>query len=522
MANKQLFKNKKNVIKATNTVNNAGGCSYSMNDKNELAQLVVTGFFGNTFYVSADKQLERVTHLCDSCESEFVAACAVYSRRYGRMKDMPALLLAKLVARGERELVEKIFNRVVTDQKMLRNFVQIVRSGVTGRKSFGSHTKRLIQNWLKNQNSNSLFRGAVGNDPSLADVVKMVHPKPESQEKQAFYSWLLDKKYDESALPAQVKLFESFKRRETDEIPEVDFRVLTNFLDKEAWKKLALKMPWNALRMNINTLVRNEVFNDSKVLSHVNQKLQDKNEVLKNNAFPFQILTTSKAIRVSGAPAGIYLALEQAMEHATQNVPDFKGKKVAVCVDTSGSMSSPVTGDRTVTSNTSCIEAASLMACCVLRKNNEAHIIPFDTRVHESNLNPHDSVLTNAHKLAKFGGGGTDCASALRYMNKERIKADVVIFVSDNESWYGSSNGYRDKTPMAKEWDIFKQSNPKAKLVCIDISPNDTTQVPNLPSEILNVGGFSDSVFEIVGNFVNNDNRDFAQVIQDSFRVDKE
>jgi 60 kDa SS-A/Ro ribonucleoprotein len=56
---------------------------------------------------------------------------------------------------------------------------------------------------------------------------------------------------------------------------------------------------------------------------------------------------------------------------------------------------------------------------------------------------------------------------------------------------------------MVAEWKKFKDRNPDAKLVCIDMQPNTTTQVPD-SKDVLNVGGFSDSVFDIVNLFVNN------------------
>ena len=71
-----------------------------------------------------------------------------------------------------------MFGRVVDNGKMLRNFVQIVRSGATGRKSLGSRPKKLVQHWLLSASEAQLLQAAVGNSPSLADVVKMVHPKP--------------------------------------------------------------------------------------------------------------------------------------------------------------------------------------------------------------------------------------------------------------------------------------------------------------------------------------------------------
>jgi 60 kDa SS-A/Ro ribonucleoprotein len=52
------------------------------------------------------------------------------------------------------------------------------------------------------------------------------------------------------------------------------------------------------------------------------------------------------------------------------------------------------------------------------------------------------------------------------------------------------------------QWSIFKKRNPRAKMVCIDCQPYDTTQAPERP-DILNVGGFSDTVFDIVREFYN-------------------
>ncbi len=45
-----------------------------------------------------------------------------------------------------------------------------------------------------------------------------------------------------------------------------------------------------------------------------------------------------------------------------------------------------------------------------------------------------------------------------------------------------------------------EDSKPRAKLVCIDLQANGTTQAVER-SDILNVGGFSDEVFEIVARF---------------------
>jgi len=81
----------------------------------------------------------------------------------------------------------EIFDRVIDDGRMLRNFVQIMRSGAVGRKSLGTLPKRLVQQWLERRTDEAdFFRASVGNDPSLADVLRMVHPKPASASRAAF------------------------------------------------------------------------------------------------------------------------------------------------------------------------------------------------------------------------------------------------------------------------------------------------------------------------------------------------
>jgi 60 kDa SS-A/Ro ribonucleoprotein len=84
-------------------------------------------------------------------------------------------------------------------------------------------------------------------------------------------------------------------------------------------------------------------------------------------------------------------------------------------------------------------------------------------------------------------------------MIANNFTTDLVIYVSDNESWFNSINS-RQGTGVMQLWNKFKVNNPKAKLVCIDITPNGTTQASER-NDILNIGGFSDDVFKIIAAF---------------------
>ncbi len=149
MANKNLFQTVKGMfMPKADTINEAGGLAYKLSPKAALAQYAATGCFNQTFYANAGEQLEKVLELAKEVEAEFVAKVAIYAREKGFMKDVPALLVAVLSTK-DKALFEKTFPRAIDNGKMLRNFVQIMRSGATGRKSLGSLPKRLVRECLK-------------------------------------------------------------------------------------------------------------------------------------------------------------------------------------------------------------------------------------------------------------------------------------------------------------------------------------------------------------------------------------
>ena len=142
MANKTLFSSIRGRWTAkADTRNEAGGLAYSRSHKQALAQLAATGCLGATFYAIASSQLDAVLSHAAHVEPEYLAQLALYARNKGHMKDMPALLCAVLSTRSP-QLLNVIFNRVIDSPKMLRNFVQIMRSGAVGRKSLGTSPKR--------------------------------------------------------------------------------------------------------------------------------------------------------------------------------------------------------------------------------------------------------------------------------------------------------------------------------------------------------------------------------------------
>lgn len=504
MANRKLFPSYRGPRLPNATARNeAGGVAYEFEARHALAQYAATGCLNAVFYASADDQLAQVLALCEAVDPEFIAQTALYSRRDGAMKDLPALLCAVLSVRGP-EFLEAIFDDVIDTGNMLRNFVQIVRSGVVGRKSLGSQPKRLVRRWLDRRQDEQLLRDTVGRRPSIVDVIKMVHPKPLTAARDALYGYLLNRDHDASVLPQLARDLEEYKGaddRRGVEMPDVPFRMLTSLdLAPWEWKAIARKAPWETTRLNLNTFLRHGVFEDRDLVKLIAERLRDRESIRRARALPYQLMVAYQMVE-PGMPDAIREALQEALDVALENVPRIDGQ-VFVFPDISQSMHSPITGHRRgATTAVRCIDVAALVAAALLRTNPRTEVVAFEAQAVPVALNPRDSVLTNANRLASLPCGGTNCSAPLRYLNEKRKSGDLVIYLSDNESWidsphYGHWGG--GATHTMQEWSAFKARSPQARMICVDVQPYGSTQAQER-ADIINVGGFSDRVFDLIG-----------------------
>ena len=548
MANKSLFASLKSRFVRADTRNEAGGRAYMLAPKHALAKLAATGCFNGTYYAQADQQLATLKTLVDQVtDNVFLARLAVYSRERAMMKDMPVALLLALSKR-DPALFRKVFDRVVDNGRTLRTLVQFVRSGQFGRKGLSYSLQRAVQRWLNAASVEKLLSASIGNDPSLRDVLRLARPTPLDNARRALFGWLTDKPVEkwapatEADLPEEVMALAAFREAES---AEAQVLILGNMHARwdlladtakgtAVWAAIARKMGPQALRMNLNTLVRHGVIGpdaNREMIDYVAARLTDPEEIRGapgtpgSRQFPYQFLA---AYMHAGdeVPQKIRAALHKAAEIACGNVPELPGP-VVIGLDVSGSMASPVTGNRGhgATSKMRCVDVAALFAAAILRRNPDSVIIPFDTAAYEAKVDPSDSVLSLAERLAKFGGGGTNCSLPLaaanaRYANRQFAGC---VLVSDQESWVGAGypRGGNGSTAVMTEWQTFVRNQVQLhgrgfagpKLVCINLQSYTTTQAPDR-SDILNVGGFSDAVFSVVAAFLADDSGQFTAEVE--------
>ena len=557
MANKSLFASLTSRLPQANAVNEAGGRAYKLEPKHALAQVAATGTFGNAFYSTADTQLAEVLKLIDEVDdNQYLAKLALYAREKAFMKDMPAALLVALSVR-DTELMHRVFDRVVDNGRVLRTVFQMIRSGQfknktgKGRVGLSSSVQRAFQRWLNTASVGKLLSASIGNDPSLRDILRMARPTPTDNARRAMFGWLTGKEFEkwapatEADLPADVQSLIAYRNSDSEEaqaliaggLDNVRWDLLSDAAKgPKVWTALARKMGPQALRMNLNTLLRHDVFHvdaslrDANVslgetdlrdmVDYVAERIADKSEIRRSKQFPYQYFAAYLNAD-DNVPQKIKTALHKAAEIACGNVPELPGP-VVIGLDTSGSMSSAVTGHRGrgATSKMRCIDVAALFAAAILRRNPDSVVIPFDTRAYDAKIDPNDSILSLAERLAKYGGGGTDCSLPLVAANQKHAKRKFagIVLVSDNESWVGT--GRHGSTAVMTAWESFvanqrklagKEASPK--LINIDLQPYQTVQACER-ADIMNIGGFSDAVFNVISAFLADNNQRFVAEVE--------
>lgn len=506
MVNTSFLATAENPRKSADAPNSHDAPGYSLSDEQNLAQIVVSGTFNKSFYCSPAERMGLVKELVEKVSTKFLGQLAVYGSDKAYMKDVPAYLVAYLASK-DIETFKKVFPMVIYNGKMLRNFVKIIRSGETGRKSLGTALKKAVAKWIESADTWTLLNASIGNNPSLKDIISLSHPKPTDDKRSDFYQWLSGREFKEENLPEEVQALLKFRRGEVSDIPNVPFMyLLSENMNLKNWCDLVVKSTWQQLRMNLNVFIRNGVLDAPHMEDLIAEKLNNKGLIEKGKVFPYQIYSAYISADLSKYPK-VAKALEDCVQYTFSSVPTIE-TGFAVLTDISGSMMQPIHGSSSkVPSKITHVDVAGLITSVLLANGPNGEMVLFNSApvVHvRAREIAAVTVFELTKEIKRLARGGTNCSAPLKYLNDTNSSCELIIFISDNESWIddkGQNYAFTQSGAVLNEWKKYKNRLPNAKLICIDIEPNKSFQVPE-DSDILHVSGFSDQVFKVISDFL--------------------
>ena len=519
----QFNETQESVEERTQTENHEGGNAYNP-DSAELAltKVVINNLLEDTYYESAEEQLEAVKQEFEAVAKEnpeFVLKLAKYARQEENLRQIPQALLV-LAANDSRtkqyvrDYAPSVMSRA--DEPLDVISFHVAHAGTT---SIPNALSKGIEDAMHTYNE---YQYAKWDQPNkewqYRDLLNLVHPKPRDDER--------DKIFEKIALGDLSDYdVESLKQEDTweSELSQDDDR------SKEEKYRASLE------NMGLFPRIRQarDMLEAGVTAEQIYGDVTD--EWIRNSRlYPFRFYQAYKAVNGDGilsderdGAGGMFGGvsgmggssskpdideaerrealdfLEHAMEVSADNLPDVL-EDTFVAVDTSGSMTSPVSQD----SDLECMEIASLFGALVYERGADA--AAFASDIEEFNADRRDTLSTLVKGIQSMPvGGGTSghlIPKALREHNRDSYN-QVIVF-TDMQMWgsnsssgiyaTGGSDHFKD------EWNRYKNEvNPDASLYLVDLQNYGDLVTPEGTEDVYNISGWSANVVDYIDKMEN-------------------
>lgn len=381
-----------------------GGRARTPKASEQLERQVATCMlFEDTFYQKGNEIAEDIRRLAGRVPVRDVAALAIKARNDFKLRHVPLFLLAQLDRRRSElpGLLAATIPQVVQRPDEMGELLSIIKkeSGKELKKSLSAQVKKGLAAAFQKFGFYALSKWNQDAEIKLRDVLFLVHAKPENEKQAELWKKLIDG---------------------TLEAPDTWEVALSVGKDKkETWERLLAeeKLGYMALLMNLRNMEA----------AGVNKKLVEQALLAGakgSRALPFRFINAAKH-----APS-FANAVSEAMLSAVSAEEKLPGKTY-IMVDTSGSMSGPVSGKSKLNRD----EAAAALAVLIREISEEARVFPYANNVGEvanyRGLPLADRIIAAGHGL----GGGTETGSCARIILERFGKPDRLIIVTDEQAW---------------------------------------------------------------------------------------
>ena len=372
----------------------------------------------DTFYEDGVDIAQRISNLCAKVSPEKIAEIAIQARHDQHLRHVPLLLLRNLVKYGKGPMVADTIAKVISRADELAEFVALYWEDKTNKKMLPNQMKRGLAKAFPKFGEYSLAKYNRESKVKLRDVLFLSHPKPKDDEQAALWKKLVD---GTLAVPDtwEVQLSGGANKKETFE------RLIRED-----------KLGYLALLRNLRNMEQAGC-DLGLVKDAIVARRNGADKVL-----PFRFVAAARA-----APQ-FEKALDTSLLATIEGLPQLQGRTI-VMVDTSGSMSSKLSGKSDLTRK----DAASALASII----NAEHlrVFAFADRVVE--VAPRRGMAgVDAIQNAK-AGGGTMIFQAVAEIN-QKFDYERMIFITDEQAHGG---GY---------WGSEKLEDPKGRGYMINVA----------------------------------------------------
>jgi 60 kDa SS-A/Ro ribonucleoprotein len=508
------------------TQTHEGGIAFASDDWARLRRFLILGSESGSYYVGkADLTADNaavVRRCLDADAVRTLIEIRTVSEEGRAPKNEPAIFALALAAAHPEKL---------TRMKAFAGMPTVCRTG-THFLHFVSYLQQL-RKWSR------MYRTAAGewfNRPdlayqaikyqnrdgwSLADVLRLAHPKPTNDEQSAIFKWIVDGETGEHTpgLLTTVKLLQSGNVQSvSDTIRE--FRIPREAVptallnDPKVWDALLQDMPITAMIRNLAKMTAVGLLTETSAATMlVLGTLAEQDRLKKARVHPLNILAALKVYEQGHGERGsltwtpvkrIVNALDEAFYLAFGAVPST-GKRIRLALDVSGSMmGSKIAGMPFI----DCRMAAAAMALVTKNVEPNADILAYSHTLVPLEIRPSMRLDEVLRIMDRIPAGGTYCSLPVIDALAERTEWDAFVSYTDSETWDG---GIRAQyafagVPTGSFTDYLRQYratlNPTARSAVVGMVANEFTL--NDPADPLgmDVVGMDTAVPAVLADFI--------------------
>lgn len=496
--------------------NSAGGFAWEITPWQKLDRFLILGTEGGSYYISEQKltigHAENLVELLRTDGEKVVARIKEISQAGRAPKNDAAIFgLAMAAALGDTPTRQAAFEAVPKVCRTGTHLFQFVAETEAIR-GWGRGMRRAVQNWYNATPVEDLTYQAIKyqqrNGWSHRDLLRLGHPKPATDEHKTLFKWIVDGEL--RGANAKLEAFEKLKATtQVDEAVKliVDNRmprecVPTQLLtEKKVWEALMQDMPLTAMIRNLGNMTKVGLLQaNSEATKKVVSELANVERLKRARVHPIALLlahatyTQGKGFKGKGEwepVPKVIDALDEAFYKAFEFVQPTN-KRYLLGIDVSGSMTWSFVGN----SPLSACEAATAMAMVTMQSEDDVTAMAFTHKFEKIGLSKRMRLADALKHTKEKNFGGTDCALPMEYARKNKLKVDVFVVYTDNETWAGAIH------PAQALAEYRQATGIPAKLVVMGMTSNGFSIANPQDAGMLDVVGFDTTVPQALREFV--------------------
>jgi 60 kDa SS-A/Ro ribonucleoprotein len=445
--------------------NLAGGYAYDAGIWVALRRWLLTGSEKNTFYQTKEEQTCKNVEFLQKAiaeDSSKVAEAIVDASDKGINNHTPILALVFLSMGDDKAKIwfRTIFNKIIRTASHLYEFIEYVKD-IRG---FGQTIHKAVNGWILSKKADELeyqfLKYQNRNDWSVRDVLRKFKPVPSNGPTNLVFGYFAGKVEEFDSLRAldRIYAFETLKKGADEKFVVktiLDYNLTHEMIPGNIartpgiWEALFYKMPINAVVRNLGNLTDKGVFKSKDNIIALEKKFNAE-AIKRGRVHPIVLCSALKVYANPGlverksslswtAVPAVVDVLEEAIKIAFESV-EPTNKTFYHAIDISGSMYSTPQGNLGLVP----AEIAAIMTLATIKSERFYFTAGFSSRACDFDGirkgTSFKDIVEQRHLTgapAELRSQYTNLGSAIQYAIDKEIKADVLVFWTDGQSWKG-------------------------------------------------------------------------------------